>query len=264
EKRRTLGSELGPESGPRQRPGPKSGPRRTGGELCRHPGLPGRPGMPYVHALTIMSLTKTKERLGMLLGTAASAAAPNGRGKKNGPFSKKNQSRGVGVDPGSAEDQAASCTLCAWTMHCAAKTMMARRSNFWIRGVSSESVAGLPCRVAHQVLKSASGACRAEHDWWPCWWTCYTRTTTVGGGGVPHLDAESCALRSEIVKAIGHILGREEKKDKREEEKKEEKEADDGDGKGDEGKEEHEEVKVKDKLWAQTTAQTHDSLFNVQ
>ncbi|KAL7548584.1 hypothetical protein ACHAWF_011862 [Thalassiosira exigua] len=309
---------------------------------------------------TIMSLTETKEKLGKSLGTAAPAAPSSGRGKKGGSRAKKNPSSGGGgggADPGSAEDQAASRALCARTMHGVATTMSARRSNLWIRGVPDESVAGLPCRIAYQMLEAASGAqarkaCGAAHalgilartvDSVPCLLGTVVAALVdllhtydhaaplvaelctmvnerpsnvlaaellreigrldpnvgnVGGAGggadgagskasgiknvapflselaavrprvvsanisllLPHLDAEPYALRSEIVKAIGHILVREEEKDEREGEKEEEKEAD---GEGGEGKGGGEEVKVKEELRAQTTARTRESLFDV-
>lgn len=102
---------------------------------------------------TLMFLTESKEKLGKSLGTSTSSSSgSNGRGgsKKGGTKSKKNQS-----DKG--DDLAVSRSMCAEAMYIAAITMSTQKSKLWKRSVPDEAVVGLPCRIAYQMLESATG-----------------------------------------------------------------------------------------------------------
>ena len=100
---------------------------------------------------TLMFLTESKEKLGKSLGTSTSSSSGNGRGsKKGGTKSKKNQS-----DKG--DDLAVSRSMCAEAMYIAAITMSTQKSKLWKRSVPDEAVVGLPCRIAYQMLESATG-----------------------------------------------------------------------------------------------------------
>ncbi|KAL7544117.1 hypothetical protein ACHAXR_013559 [Thalassiosira sp. AJA248-18] len=96
---------------------------------------------------TLMFLTESKEKLGKSLGTTTTTT-----GGKRGGKSKKNSASDKGV-----EDLAASRTTCAEAMYTAAITMSSQKSKLWKRSVPDESVVGLPCRIAYQMLESATG-----------------------------------------------------------------------------------------------------------
>lgn len=56
-----------------------------------------------------------------------------------------------------AADNIAVRASCAEAMLNATQTMSTHRSKLWKRGVPDESVVGLPCRIAYQMLESATG-----------------------------------------------------------------------------------------------------------
>ncbi|KAL9181578.1 LOW QUALITY PROTEIN: hypothetical protein ACHAXT_010383 [Thalassiosira profunda] len=93
---------------------------------------------------TLMFLAESKEKLGKSLGSAPAG----GRGKKGAK-------KGKTADKG--EDLVAIRQKCAAAMAHAAATMSACRSRLWKRGVPDEGVVGLPCRIAYQMLESATG-----------------------------------------------------------------------------------------------------------
>ena len=99
---------------------------------------------------TLMFLTESKEKLGKSLGTTAtSSSSGRGGGKRvGGSKSKKNTNE---------EELAASRSACAEAMYTAAITMSTQKSKLWKRSVPDESVVGLPCRIAYQMLESATG-----------------------------------------------------------------------------------------------------------
>ena len=99
---------------------------------------------------TLMFLTESKEKLGKSLGTTAtSSSSGRGGGKRGGGSkSKKNTNE---------EELAASRSACAEAMYTAAITMSTQKSKLWKRSVPDESVVGLPCRIAYQMLESATG-----------------------------------------------------------------------------------------------------------
>lgn len=100
---------------------------------------------------TLMFLTESKEKLGKSLGTSTGGSKRSGTGSK----SKKSQGGSGGGDKG--EDLAASRSMCAEAMYIASITMSTQKSKLWKRSVPDEAVVGLPCRIAYQMLESATG-----------------------------------------------------------------------------------------------------------
>jgi len=74
--------------------------------------------------------------------------------KKGSNKSKKNQNSAT--DRGEAL-AANSRAMCAEAMYMAAITMSTHKSKLWKRSVPDEAVVGLPCRIAYQMLESATG-----------------------------------------------------------------------------------------------------------
>ncbi|KAL7445188.1 hypothetical protein ACHAXH_009750 [Discostella pseudostelligera] len=98
---------------------------------------------------TLMFLTESKEKLGKSLGT-------NATGSKGGGGGSGKQSKRTPSDK--AEDLIASSrTTCAEAMYVASITMATHKSKLWKRSVPDEAVVGLPCRIAYQMLESATG-----------------------------------------------------------------------------------------------------------
>jgi condensin complex subunit 1 len=97
---------------------------------------------------TLMFLTESKEKLGKSLGTTtAGGSKRGGNGGGGAGKSKKNQ------NDKSPDDRAA----CAEAMHAASVAMSRHKSKLWKRSVPDEAVVGLPCRIAYQMLESATG-----------------------------------------------------------------------------------------------------------
>ena len=75
--------------------------------------------------------------------------------------STKSSSRGGGKknveNPVVGEDTVQMRAACADAMLAAARSMGKHRFSLWKRGVANESVVVLPCRIAYQMLESASG-----------------------------------------------------------------------------------------------------------
>lgn len=96
---------------------------------------------------TLMFLTESKEKLGKsLLGSNGT----NGKTKSKGGRSKKSKDS-------DGDMSAANRSACAEAMHFAAITMCEQKSRLWKRSVPDEAVVGLPCRIAYQMLESATG-----------------------------------------------------------------------------------------------------------
>ncbi|EJK64552.1 hypothetical protein THAOC_14707 [Thalassiosira oceanica] len=96
---------------------------------------------------TLMFLTESKEKLGKsLLG----GNGTNGKTKSKGGRSKKSKDS-------EGDMSAANRSACAEAMHIAAITMCEQKSRLWKRSVPDETVVGLPCRIAYQMLESATG-----------------------------------------------------------------------------------------------------------
>ena len=95
---------------------------------------------------TLMFLTESKEKLGKSLGTTT-AAGGSKKGGGGGGKSKKT------LSDKSSDDRAA----CAEAMHVASVAMSTHKSTLWKRSVPDEAVVGLPCRIAYQMLESATG-----------------------------------------------------------------------------------------------------------
>jgi condensin complex subunit 1 len=97
---------------------------------------------------TLMFLTESKEKLGKSLGTTtAGGSKKGGSGGGGAGKSKKNP------NDKSSDDRAA----CAEAMHVASVAMSRHKSKLWKRSVPDEAVVGLPCRIAYQMLESATG-----------------------------------------------------------------------------------------------------------
>ena len=102
---------------------------------------------------TLMFLTESKEKLGKSLGTTTTATGGSKKGGKGSgggggtTGSKKNQS------DKSSDDR----TSCADAMHAVSVAMSQHSSKLWKRSVPDEAVVGLPCRIAYQMLESATG-----------------------------------------------------------------------------------------------------------
>jgi condensin complex subunit 1 len=97
---------------------------------------------------TLMFLTESKEKLGKSLGTTTTAAG----GSKKGGGGAGGKSKKTPSDK-SSDDRAA----CAEAMHVASVAMSTHKSTLWKRSVPDEAVVGLPCRIAYQMLESATG-----------------------------------------------------------------------------------------------------------
>lgn len=95
---------------------------------------------------TLMFLTESKEKLSKSLGTTTTGSKKGGSGGAGGK-SKKNQ------NDKSSDDRVA----CAEAMHVASVAMSRHKSKLWKRSVPDEAVVGLPCRIAYQMLESATG-----------------------------------------------------------------------------------------------------------
>eukprot|EP00578_Thalassiosira_sp_NH16_P013282 CAMPEP_0181126046 /NCGR_PEP_ID=MMETSP1071-20121207/27397_1 /TAXON_ID=35127 /ORGANISM="Thalassiosira sp., Strain NH16" /LENGTH=1435 /DNA_ID=CAMNT_0023211575 /DNA_START=62 /DNA_END=4367 /DNA_ORIENTATION=+ len=109
---------------------------------------------------TLMFLTESKEKLGKSLGATTTATTPSSSKSRNGgnkssKKKKKNPNNSAAIE---GEDLASSRLACAEAMHAASLSMSLHRSNLWKRSVPDESVVGLPCRIAYQMLESATGA----------------------------------------------------------------------------------------------------------
>ena len=105
---------------------------------------------------TLMFFTESQEKLGKSLGTDSSsslgrAKSKNGKSKDKGSGSNNNN---ITTD---AEELAISRTTCANAMLLASQAMSAHQSRLWKRSVPDEAVVGLPCRIAYQMLESATG-----------------------------------------------------------------------------------------------------------
>ena len=95
---------------------------------------------------SIMFLMESEARI----GNSTSAKPPvRGGGRKNRKTSADS--------PVEGEDTVQMRAVCADAMLVAAKSMGKNRSRLWKRGVGDESVVVLPCRIAYQMLESASG-----------------------------------------------------------------------------------------------------------
>ena len=102
---------------------------------------------------TLMFLTESKEKLGKSLGTSTTTSTGSkGGGTSNGKSSKRSTPTDKGEDL-----IASSRTTCAEAMHVASITMATHKSKLWKRSVPDEAVVGLPCRIAYQMLESATG-----------------------------------------------------------------------------------------------------------
>ena len=98
---------------------------------------------------TLMFLTESKEKLGKSLGTTTTGSKGSAGGN-NGKSKKTPTDKGDDLI-------ASSRTTCAEAMHVASITMANHKSKLWKRSVPDEAVVGLPCRIAYQMLESATG-----------------------------------------------------------------------------------------------------------
>ena len=95
---------------------------------------------------SIMFLMESEARIGDSKATKSSV--------RGGSRKKKNTSAD---NPMEGEDTVQMRAVCADAMLMAAESMGKNRSKLWKRGVVDESVVLLPCRIAYQMLESASG-----------------------------------------------------------------------------------------------------------
>lgn len=97
---------------------------------------------------TLMFLTESKDKLGKSLGNVTMTGGGSRKGGKgSGGGSAKNQ----------ADKSSADRAACADAMHAASVAMSTHASKLWKRSVPDEAVVGLPCRIAYQMLESATG-----------------------------------------------------------------------------------------------------------
>jgi len=98
---------------------------------------------------SVMFFVESEAKVGNKVGTLG-ATVP--KGKKTSAQSKKEKERKL-----EAAEIAAAREACATAMLAAAKSMGKNKSRLWKRGVPDEDVVGLPCRIAYQMLESATG-----------------------------------------------------------------------------------------------------------
>ena len=94
---------------------------------------------------SIMFFMESEAKIGNVTTTKSSS---RGGGRKNG---------NAADSPVEGEDTVQMRAACADAMLTAAKSMGKNRFSLWKRGVADESVVVLPCRIAYQMLESASG-----------------------------------------------------------------------------------------------------------
>ena len=95
---------------------------------------------------SIMFFMESESRIGNATSTKSSS---RGGGRKNGRNAAESLLEG--------EDTVQMRAVCSEAMLAAAKSMGNNRFKLWKRGVADESVVLLPCRIAYQMLESASG-----------------------------------------------------------------------------------------------------------
>lgn len=95
---------------------------------------------------SIMFLMESETRIG---NSTSIKSSSRGVGRKKG--------KNTADSPVEGEDTVQMRAICADTMLIAAKSMGKNRSRLWKRGVADESVIVLPCRIAYQMLESATG-----------------------------------------------------------------------------------------------------------
>ena len=97
-----------------------------------------------------MFFMESEAKIGSSMTNAKSSRG--GQRKNNGTNA---DSTTVGCVEG--EDTVQMRAACADAMLTAAKSMGKNRSTLWKRGVPNESIVVLPCRIAYQMLESATG-----------------------------------------------------------------------------------------------------------
>jgi len=98
---------------------------------------------------SIMFLMESEAKVGSSTTTKSSRGGGSGNNKRNGNHTADSCVEG--------EDTVQMRAACADAMLTAAKSMGRHRSILWKRGVADESVVILPCRIAYQMLESATG-----------------------------------------------------------------------------------------------------------
>jgi len=97
---------------------------------------------------SVMFFVESESKVGKSIGNLV---APKSKSKKKSDIKKEKERKAE------TEKTAASREECALTMLLAAQTMGKYKSKLWVRGVPDEDMAGLPCRIAYQMLEGATG-----------------------------------------------------------------------------------------------------------
>ena len=101
---------------------------------------------------SVMHLIESEAKIGKTFNVpTSSAGAKKKSGGRSGAAKKEQEKRAE------AAESAALRESCASAMLCAAVSMSNHRSRMWKRGVPDEDVVGIPCRIAYQMLESATG-----------------------------------------------------------------------------------------------------------
>ena len=100
---------------------------------------------------SIMHFTESecKSIKSLNMGTTTATTTAGGKKKKLTPKEQERRAE--------AEQLAATREQCARSMLAASRSMSAHANRLWKRGVPDENVVNLPCRIAYQILESATG-----------------------------------------------------------------------------------------------------------
>ena len=100
---------------------------------------------------SIMHFTESECKSSKSLNIGSTTATTTAGGKKKKLTPKEQERRAE------AEQLAATREQCARSMLAASRSMSAHANRLWKRGVPDENVVHLPCRIAYQILESATG-----------------------------------------------------------------------------------------------------------